>query len=67
MNLYGASGHAKVIIDIVRSQSLQIDHILDDDPNVKYLEGWEIDHRVTESIINGETIISIGNNEIRKK
>lgn len=67
MNLYGASGHAKVIIDIANSQSLVIAHIIDDDPNVKQIDGKEVCHLVTEDISKGETIISIGNNLIRKK
>src|SRR5690606_34692257 len=67
MNLYGASGHAKVIIDIAKSQSLVITHIIDDDPNVKQINGKEVCHRVTDEISKVETIISIGNNLIRKK
>ncbi|MCM4158757.1 acetyltransferase [Antarcticibacterium flavum] len=67
MNLYGASGHAKVIIDIIRSLSLEVDHIIDDDPQVKNFNNLEVTHKLTENISNGETIISIGNNEIRKK
>jgi len=67
MNLYGASGHAKVIIDIVRSQSLKIDYIIDDDPNVKILDGQKVCHVISDEIIKGETIVSIGNNRIRKK
>ena len=67
MNLYGASGHAKVIIDIIRSLSLEVDHILDDNPEVKFLNGQKVSHTLTEDIGKGETIISIGNNAIRKK
>lgn len=67
MNLYGASGHAKVIIDIVKSLSLQVDHILDDDPSVKYLAGHKVCHEVTKDFCEGETLISIGNNKVRKK
>lgn len=67
MNLYGASGHAKVIMDIIASQSLQVENILDDNPDVRSLAGQEVFHEVTEDFCEGETIISIGNNEIRKK
>lgn len=67
MNLYGASGHAKVIIDVIHSLSLKVDHIFDDDQNVRFLEGNRVSHKLTEEFCNGETIISIGNNEIRKK
>jgi hypothetical protein len=37
MNLYGASGHAKVILDIIHSLSLKVDNIIDDNPEVKSL------------------------------
>ncbi len=67
MNLYGASGHAKVIMDIIKSQSLQLDYILDDDTNVSFLDDRQVSHQVTQDILLGETIISIGNNEIRKE
>lgn len=67
MNLYGASGHAKVIIDIINSLSLELDHILDDNVNVNFLDGQIVSHKITNDILVGETIISIGNNEIRKK
>lgn len=67
MNLYGASGHAKVIIDIIHSLSLQVEQILDDDHRKKFLGDWKICHEMNEDIIKGETIISIGNNKIRKK
>lgn len=67
MNIYGASGHAKVIIDIAKSQSLEIGHILDDDLNVKQLGENVVIHQLTEEIKEEGTIISIGNNQIRKE
>ncbi len=67
MNLYGASGHAKVIIDIIKSISLEVEHILDDDRNVTSLNNRLVCHEVTQDIRKGKTIISIGKNEIRKK
>lgn len=67
MNLYGASGHARVIIDIIESIDKQIDYIIDDDPAVTSLAGREVLHKVTEDIYKSKTLISIGNNEIRKK
>jgi len=67
MNLYGASGHAKVIIDIIKTLFLKVDHIIDDNPAVEFLDGYKVSHEITEDICKGETIISIGNNKIRKK
>lgn len=67
MNLYGASGHAKVILDIIQSLSLPIDHIIDDNLEVKTIAGHNVCHSLSSEYLEGETIISIGNNRIRKK
>lgn len=63
MFLYGASGHAKVIIDIVRATGQPIDGIFDDNESVLSLNEIEVKHHW-----NGESpiIISIGNNKTRK-
>ena len=62
MYLYGASGHAKVIIDVVKSMGLPIDGIFDDNENVTSLLGFNIRHHWC----NEEPIIvSIGNNRKR--
>lgn len=37
MYLYGASGHAKVIIDIIRAQGGIVEGLVDDNPNLKEL------------------------------
>ena len=34
MYLYGASGHAKVIIDILEASGVQVEGLIDDDPNI---------------------------------
>ena len=64
MYLYGASGHAKVIIDILRANQIEINGLVDDNPNVQELLGIPVLHQS-----NGLSlfIISIGNNQIRKK
>lgn len=67
MNLYGASGHAKVIMDIINSLFLKVDNILDDNPSVESLAGLDVCHELTKEFCAGETIISIGENKIRKK
>jgi Ethanolamine utilization protein EutJ (predicted chaperonin) len=40
--LYGASGHCKVIIDILQSNNLEISHIIDDNPLAKRILDFEI-------------------------
>lgn len=63
MNLFGASGHGKVIIDILESQGIAIDGIFDDNQEVKSLMSFP----VNEHVMAGPLIISIGDNKIRKK
>ena len=64
MILYGASGHAKVIIDILEANGVKIDFIVDDNPSLTELVGYEVRRNTGEY---DEAIISIGSCEIRKK
>ncbi len=64
MYLYGASGHAKVIIDLVKSEDKDIKGLVDDNESVNELLGYQVLHSTPE---NGSFIISIGDNKIRKK
>lgn len=63
MYLYGASGHAKVIIDIIKAQGGVVEGLVDDNPNLKELSGTPILHDATGL---SPFIISIGNCKIRK-
>jgi len=64
MYLYGASGHAKVIIDILQAQGILVEGLIDDNHNINEICGLEVVHSS-----NGLSpiIICIGNNKIRKK
>jgi len=64
MHIYGASGHAKVIIDIIEAMGLSVDSVFDDNLELSNLEGHSILHQW-----QGEApiIVGIGNNQIRKK
>ncbi len=64
MVLYGASGHGKVIIDILETLGERIDFIVDDNHNVTELLGYEVKRNTG---VYPEAIISIGNCQIRKK
>ena len=68
VTLYGASGHGKVIIDILKSNSIKVDLVLDDNPKETAILGVSIVKTSTIDF-NGISylIISIGNNGIRKK
>ncbi len=64
MYLYGASGHAKVIIDILEASGEKIDGLVDDNPEVVQLQGYPVSHESKDLF---PFIVSIGVNAIRKK
>ena len=49
MYLYGASGHAKVIIDILEASGEKIDGLVDDSLEVEQLQGYPVLHASTAS------------------
>lgn len=63
MYLYGASGHAMVIMDILEANGIPVEGLIDDNPNIHELLGLPVYHGKTDA---EELIISIGNNRIRK-
>lgn len=63
MILYGASGHARVIIDILNSQGVSPDFIVDDNSDITSL--LDIEVRANTGKYD-KAIITIGKNEIRK-
>jgi acetyltransferase EpsM len=67
VTLYGASGHAKVIIDMLTTSSVIIETIIDDNPKSETILGIEITKTSNYDFSKLEkTIITIGNNKIRK-
>ena len=64
MYLYGASGHAKVVVDILERLGQEVKGIIDDDPNIKEFMGLPVIHHIEEL---SPIIISIGMNDHRKK
>lgn len=63
--LYGAGGHAKVIIDILKESGISVLNIIDDNKELKELMGIPIIYN--EMKPSFPMIISIGNNSIRKR
>lgn len=63
MYLYGASGHAKVIMDILKANGVEIEGLVDDNPDIIELLGYPVYHQRTDL---SPMIVSIGNNAIRK-
>lgn len=64
MFLYGASGHAKVIIDILENRKIVIDGLFDDNGAIMNLLGYPV---YPATGIKGPLIISIGDNRVRRK
>jgi sugar O-acyltransferase (sialic acid O-acetyltransferase NeuD family) len=67
MYLYGASGHAKVIIDILNGNGVEIEGFFDDNEDIKDLMGYRVLGKYDLSKIGDQKIIiSIGNNVLRR-
>lgn len=64
MYLYGASGHAKVIIDILRANNETIEALFDDNEAITQLLTYPV---LRSSEVRGPLIVSIGSNAIRQK
>jgi sugar O-acyltransferase (sialic acid O-acetyltransferase NeuD family) len=67
MIILGMGGHAKVIIDILKTSNSLVENIYDDDlsKNGLFYNGIEIKTPISNSI-HGDCIISIGDNKVRK-
>lgn len=65
INLFGASGHAKVIIEIIAAQGDEPGQFYDDNPHGPELHGRPV-ILASDAIIEAPLIISIGSNQIRK-
>ena len=67
MYLYGASGHAKVIIEILENSGIPVNGLIDDNEKITNLLGYKC-NTFNSNIIKGDSliVISIGNNAIRK-
>lgn len=63
LHLYGASGHAKVIIDILKDTNRNIVCIYDDNPRYDTLCGIPV---LEPYDVSGPLLISIGSNSVRK-
>lgn len=67
MYLYGASGHAKVIIEILELINIQVTGLFDDNPEITGLLDYKV-RRFNPDLLKQESlIISIGDNATRKK
>jgi sugar O-acyltransferase (sialic acid O-acetyltransferase NeuD family) len=68
MLVYGASGHAKVIIDCLQAGQVPVSGIFDDNPDIRQLLGFPVLGSYQAQYLPEEPlIIAVGNNQIRQK
>lgn len=67
MLLFGAGGHCKVILDILFSEGRDVDYVVDDHPASDRILGVPVQKNNLDESCSKTAIISIGNNEIRRK
>ena len=65
INLFGASGHAKVIMDIIAAQGDTVGVFFDDAPRCADIHGHPV-FKAGSAEVTGPMIISIGSNRVRK-
>lgn len=65
INLFGASGHSKVIKDIIEAEGNNIGCLFDDSPHCEDIHGVPV-FKASEKGVVGPLIISIGSNRIRE-
>lgn len=64
--LYGASGHGKVIIDIIRLNNGKVSKIFDDNSAIKSLMDIKVLSGLYAKTIDNNLLVSIGDNHIRR-
>ncbi len=65
INLFGASGHAKVIMDIIEAQGDEVGCLFDDNPHCSEIGGKPV-YKASEVDVTGPMIVSIGSCGVRK-
>lgn len=65
INLFGASGHAKVIMDIINAEGNHVDELYDDAPHCSEINGIPV-YVAGQKEVEGPLIVSIGSNKFRK-
>lgn len=64
--LYGASGHGKVLLDLIQSNNQSVDGVVDDNPLLYDLLGVPVYRSSELNHFQGKLLISIGDNAVRK-
>lgn len=67
MVLYGAGGHAKVIYDIILSNNLLLEYLVDDNPPSSFFHHLEVFMPSEDLLKDRKVIIAVGNAIAREK
>lgn len=68
MNIYGAGGHAKVVIDCCTANKLDVENIFDDNLAIHSFMGYQVNHEYDRKTdLKTPLIIAVGNNKIREE
>lgn len=68
MIIYGASGHSKVIIDLINTiGNIEIDLVIDDNQEISRILDLKVSHKIPAELNDREMVLAIGNNSIRYK
>lgn len=65
INLFGASGHAKVVIDILEAMGHKVGVLFDDAPHCNDINGIPV-YKASEADIAGPMIVAVGSCDARK-
>ncbi len=65
INLFGASGHARVVMDVIQSQGNEVGFLYDDSPFCESIFSAPV-VKASETCVEGPLIISIGSCKIRR-
>lgn len=66
MWLYGAGGHAKVILEILEARRVRVDGFFDDRDQKNDLFGYPV-QRFSDNAVIDQLLLAIGNNRVRKE
>ena len=65
--LYGAGGHAKVIYDIILSNDMLLEYLVDDNPPADFFHHLEIYKPTEELLRKHKVIVAVGDANAREK
>ncbi|MEN9336598.1 MAG: putative acetyltransferase EpsM [Bacteroidota bacterium] len=65
--LFGASGHGKVVVDILHCLGIEVTQICDDNPKIAKIQGVTVVPTTEVDFTSATLLFTIGNNRVRAK